>query len=291
MIRIKRTPLVAGAVVFAMLSVCPEHLRAQTQDQVSKFDTAGNLVDSTIQDSGGFIGIRAPNVSGSVLQLHGQDGLTTTGYQPFLTLEDNNARGARGRIQSASGNLYFFPERFIGGSPAVSITQFGTVGIGTDQPLRTLDVRGVVLAEGYEWYSSRRWKENITPIDHALAKVERLRGVYYDWKKTKAHDIGLIAEEVGAVVPEVVTYEPNGQDARSVDYARLTPLLVEAVKELKAENQALQRKIEVLENASAPLTASVPSTSGFTLIGLGALGVLGYAWRQRKGVAASGSSR
>ena len=63
------------------------------------------------------------------------------------------------------------------------------------------------LANAWYTYSSRRWKENIRLIDNALAKVERLRGVYYDWKEGKSHDIGLIAEEVGEVIPEVVTYE------------------------------------------------------------------------------------
>jgi len=50
--------------------------------------------------------------------------------------------------------------------------------------------------------------------------------------------VGVIAEEVGAVIPEVVTWEKNGKDAQSVDYGRLTALLIEATK----EQQALIRK-------------------------------------------------
>jgi hypothetical protein len=45
--------------------------------------------------------------------------------------------------------------------------------------------------------------------------------------------VGVIAEEAGAVVPEVVTWEENGKDAQSVDYGRLTALLIEAIKELR----------------------------------------------------------
>ena len=52
----------------------------------------------------------------------------------------------------------------------------------------------------------------------------------YDWKADGKHDIGLIAEEVGEVIPEVVAYEENGIDAKSVDYARLVAVLIEAVK-------------------------------------------------------------
>ncbi len=61
--------------------------------------------------------------------------------------------------------------------------------------------------------------------------MERLRGVSYTYTANGKHDIGMIAEEVGKVVPEVVSYEENGKDAKGIDYARLTALLVEAVKQ------------------------------------------------------------
>ncbi|MBI3656466.1 MAG: tail fiber domain-containing protein [Acidobacteria bacterium] len=141
-----------------------------------------------------------------------------------------------------------------------SIDPNGNVGIGVTPEFRLqlpniAGLAGQGLANAWVTYSSRRWKENIAPIDNALAKVDQLRGVYYDWKETKKHDIGLIAEEVGEVIPEVVAFEANGTDAQSLDYARLTALLVEAIKELKAENvtlknksEELQRRIEALEN-------------------------------------------
>jgi len=56
----------------------------------------------------------------------------------------------------------------------------------------------------------------------------------------------MIAEEVGAVLPEIVQYEENGVDAMGMDYSKLTPLLVEAVKALKAENQALKKEMSEL---------------------------------------------
>jgi hypothetical protein len=65
--------------------------------------------------------------------------------------------------------------------------------------------------------------------------VERLQGVSYDMKDSGKHEIGVIAEEVGAVVPEVVSYEENGKDARGVDYSRLTALLIEATKQQQRE--------------------------------------------------------
>ena len=95
--------------------------------------------------------------------------------------------------------------------------------------------------------SSRRWKANIQALEGALEKVERLRGVSFDWKASGKHDIGLIDEEVGAVVPEVVAYEENGQDAKGVDYARLTALLIEAVKEQQKQIQQLHSQMEELQ--------------------------------------------
>jgi hypothetical protein len=74
--------------------------------------------------------------------------------------------------------------------------------------------------------------------------VEGLRGVYFDWKSNGKHDIGLIAEEVAEVIPEVVGYEENGKDASSLDYARLVALLVEAVKEQQQKIHALQTALE-----------------------------------------------
>ncbi|MBI1924247.1 tail fiber domain-containing protein [Candidatus Poribacteria bacterium] len=111
----------------------------------------------------------------------------------------------------------------------------GTVGIGELNPSNILTVvknsATDPIADAWTTYSSRRWKTNITPIENALGKVQRLRGVSYSWKADGKHDIGLIAEEVGEVIPEVVAYEENGQDAKSVDYARLVAVLIEAVKE------------------------------------------------------------
>jgi hypothetical protein len=136
----------------------------------------------------------------------------------------------------------------------VVINHDGNVGIGVSAPTFRLqlpnipDPAGQGLANRWLEFSSRRWKENITPIDHPLEKVARLRGVYYDGTEDKKHNIGIIAEEAGQVLPELVDYEANGTDARGLDYARLTAVLVEAVKELKAENQALKLRIDVLES-------------------------------------------
>jgi len=112
-----------------------------------------------------------------------------------------------------------------------------SVGIGTATPTNVFTIAqtaGQAISDGWATYSSRRWKTNIQPLHNALGMVEQLRGVSYNLKDSGKHEIGVIAEEVGEVVPEVVSYEENGKDARGVDYSRLTALLIEATKEQQA---------------------------------------------------------
>jgi hypothetical protein len=130
------------------------------------------------------------------------------------------------------------------------------VGIGTTTPTNLLTLgqnKGPAIADGWSTYSSRRWKTNIHSLDNALAKVTQLRGVSYDLKESGKHEIGVIAEEVGDVVPEVVSFESNGKDARGVDYSRLTAVLIEAVKQQQAQIREQGRQILLQEHTIAVL--------------------------------------
>jgi len=125
----------------------------------------------------------------------------------------------------------------------------GNVGIGNNSPTRILQLQqggGRAIGDAWDVYSSRRFKSNVTTIEHALDKVVQLRGVMFDWKENGKHDIGLIAEEVGQVIPEVVKYEDNGVDAQSVDYSRLVAVLIEATKEQQKQIAQQHDSIETL---------------------------------------------
>ena len=97
--------------------------------------------------------------------------------------------------------------------------------------------------------SSIRWKHNIELINDPLEKVTQMRGVSFDWDAAHGgqHDVGFIGEEVGKVLPEVVAYEADGKFVTGMDYSKLTPLLVEAVKALRAEKdqQLAQRDAQI----------------------------------------------
>jgi hypothetical protein len=123
------------------------------------------------------------------------------------------------------------------------------IGIGTATPSNVFTIAqgsGQAISDGWMVYSSRRWKSGIHPLYSALGKVERLHGVEYTYTANGKHDIGLIAEDAGKVVPAAVSYEANGKDAQGIDCARLTALLVEAVKQQQAEIRHQQGQINRL---------------------------------------------
>jgi hypothetical protein len=122
-------------------------------------------------------------------------------------------------------------------------------GTAAKHPLDVALGAGNPRADGWSTWSSRRWKTNIRTLEGALSTVQRLRGVSYDRKVDGKHEIGVIAEEVGRVLPEVVVYEANGQDAGGVDYSRLTAVLIEAVKEQQVQIRTLQAEMEQLRAA------------------------------------------
>ena len=98
--------------------------------------------------------------------------------------------------------------------------------------------------------SDERIKENIITIDSALNKVNQLRGVYYNRTdiNTSQKQIGLIAQEVEAVIPEVVLTANDELKTKSISYAQINALLIEAIKEQQTIIDDLKSRIETLEN-------------------------------------------
>jgi hypothetical protein len=170
------------------------------------------------------------------------------------TLTNATALGANAEVD-ASNSLVLGSINGVNGQTATA-----KVGIGTTTPSNVFTIAsgaGKAIADGWSTYSSRRWKTNIETLHGALSKVEQLRGVSYDLKANGKHEIGVIAEEVGAVVPEVVSYEENGKDTQGVDYSRLTALLIEATKEQQQEVAAALRQIQQQQKVIRTQSATV----------------------------------
>jgi hypothetical protein len=137
----------------------------------------------------------------------------------------------------------------------------GNVGIGTTGPSYLLDIAGQCHASCFPTSSDVRFKKNIVPLENALEKVLALRGVTYEWNEfihsiRNGYDlnvpiVGMIAQEVEEVIPQIVgTWKLNDEltDARSLEYQRLVPYLIEAVKEQQKQIDQLKSDVKTLMN-------------------------------------------
>jgi len=125
-----------------------------------------------------------------------------------------------------------------------------------------LDVTGAITATGNitAYSSDSRLKLNQQPIQNAVDKIISIGGYSFDWNMDKceehgfnpanSHEHGVLAQEIETVIPDAVSAAPfdldeegnskSGEDYLSVNYERIVPLLIEAVKQLKAELDALK---------------------------------------------------
>ena len=199
------------------------------------------------------------SVTSGVLFRRGSDGGGANGIFSFNDVGGIPDLGLRSR-----NDMAFFNNT----TQTLTVKASGNVGIGTTSPTQKLVVSGSIqstdLLGGITTLSAdangniirtpsdQALKENIvslSPVD-SLNKLLQLRGVSYDWKDKErfgsAPQIGFIAQEVGSIVPEVVT---SGGDYKSLNYGNLTAIIVEAIKAL---NDKIDGKTVVSITESAP---------------------------------------
>ena len=107
---------------------------------------------------------------------------------------------------------------------------------------------GTVTADSSSVNSDRRLKENINPIPYGLEEVLKMNPVEYDWKekRNKAHDIGVIAQEIEEIIPEVVRDNKDlnsDKIIKSVDYSKMVAVLIKAVQEQQVQIDELKTKL------------------------------------------------
>jgi hypothetical protein len=175
----------------------------------------------------------------------GDDSITTIGT---ITAGSVTAILPSGTI---SGSSQVVLSSTTGGGTSANV-QFGSLGIGmaASGTSGRIDATNDIVA-----YSSSdiRFKENITPIDSPLNKITKIGGYTYDWKEEnkiehgyEGNDIGVIAQEIEEVLPQLVQTRESGYKA--VKYDKLVALLIEGIKEQQSQIEELTNRINKLEN-------------------------------------------
>jgi hypothetical protein len=140
-------------------------------------------------------------------------------------------------------NAFYFGNPYLAGSSTDSLTRLFFAADGG--AYFTGDVISFAL-------SDKKYKKNISVISEPMRKVNELRGVSFDWRDNQnvysGRDVGLIAQEVEKVLPEVVSERESGDKA--VKYEKIVPLLVECIKALSQKVVSLESAVDELEKNS-----------------------------------------
>jgi len=206
------------------------------------------LTTGTLPIASGGTGITTAPSSGALLI-----GTSAGGYSSATLTGTSN----RVTVTNSSGGITLSAPQDIA---TTSNPQFGSLGIGTAASGTAGEIRATNQITSY--YSDERLKEDIVEIQDALEKVMALRGVTYTPNSIaeslgykKQNEVGVIAQDVEKVLPEAVKPAPfdimlfenteisrSGENYKTVQYEKLVPLLIEAIKELNKEVQQLKGK-------------------------------------------------
>ena len=228
--------------------------------------------DSFVVDATGNVGIgttaaeRHLHVRGAAeVQALFENPSTTASQFAYVDIESNATSAGESiiRFKTPDGTSYINSK----GSATTMTFSSGNVGIANTAPADKLWVQGGISATGdiTSSASDKRLKENRKPISNAVEKVLKLKGITYDWIDNISEvtgtewnhtekQAGLIAQDVQKVLPEAVSIAPfdkdgegksvSGKDYLTIDYARVVPLLVNAIKEQQVQIEELKKEIK-----------------------------------------------
>ena len=203
---------------------------------------SGGNVGIGINNPSALLEVRKGSISGQIAKFSAINPHvvieSSTAGNAVLHLKPNATSSKSGQFKVTAGNGYNF--RWSNDASGTAETAYMDLDTSTTGG-GDLTVKGDVIAYGSP--SDKKYKENIKPIESALDKAMQLQGVTFDWKDSESileikEDIGFIAQDVQEVLPELV--RDNGKGNLSLRYQGITPILLEAIKELKAEIEELK---------------------------------------------------
>mgnify|MGYP006086686209 FL=1 len=219
------------------------------------FSTGSNIFGDETSDKHQFTGsidlagpltASAATISGDLIVTGIINGTLTGSIENAITSSYILGADVAGTVTSSSFATTSSYVNFNGGLTTTSDVQFDSFGVGAAATGTT----GEIVATGdiTAYYSSdERLKENIEVIPDAVNKVKQIKGVSFDWKENisdvtskTGHDIGVLAQDIEAVLPELVTTRDSGYKA--VSYEKIVALLIEAIKDQQLQIDELKSK-------------------------------------------------
>jgi hypothetical protein len=211
---------------------------ATTANNVSStinINTSGIITASSFTGNLTGTATTANNVS-STININTSGIITASSFVGNLTGTATTATTALGFSTTASINTsgIITSSSFVGnltGTATTANNVSSTININTS---------GIITATDFNSTSDINLKTNIQQIEDSLSKVIKISGVTFDWKDSNRSSAGVIAQEVEKVLPQLV----NGEEIKTVNYNGVIGALVEAVKELKTENDVLKERLD-----------------------------------------------
>jgi hypothetical protein len=253
-----KTTAVAGADIPIHMTINETgHIGMGTQDPQFKSvirETGNALTGDDVDISNlALVLEKGSNTAGQGIGLGFQSSSTATTVGGAIIFERTGS-GSKGHLHFATKESSTADEDI---PIRMTIEDFGNVGIGTTDPGTTLDVAGTirgtsVFCGGINACSDMRLKKNFTVIKSPMSLVKQLNGYFHywkddeypDWQFTDERVIGFKAQEVEKILPEVVSPMPD--DYLSIDYGKMVPLLVEAIKEQQLIIERQQEQIDII---------------------------------------------
>ena len=231
--------------------------QAWVASAISGYTYAGTITSSQVTTGLGYTPYNSTNPNGYISSITSANVTGALGYTPY------NSTNPSGYISSiTSANV----TGALGYTPYNSTNPSGYYSSGSAATFSSVTVNGAITATGdiTAFYSDRRLKTNVTAIPNALTKVMSLNGILYTPNelaesfgfKAGENIVGLFADEVEAVLPEAVKPAPfdtdengaskSGENYKTIQYEKVVPLLVEAIKEQQATIERQQAQIDLL---------------------------------------------